>query len=113
MDNDILMNALSAQIEISIALIGMVRKPFVEPIVLAERWGITQEKVQKTVKAKSQRGIRTKLHSSLSRQFTTNDNNLCYHCLKHSAFSDMMFASKVFSRGNRCAQVYVTDFGWA
>ena len=25
----------------------------------------------------------------------------------------MMFASTVFRRGNRCAQVYATDFGWA
>ena len=25
----------------------------------------------------------------------------------------MIFASRVFRKGNRCAQVYVTDFGWA
>ena len=39
--------------------------------------------------------------------------NLCYHCLAHPVFSDMMFASTVSRRGNRCAQVYATDFGWA
>ena len=42
-----------------------------------------------------------------------NDCNRCYHHLAHHVFSDMMFASKVSSRGNRCEQVYATDFGWA
>ena len=37
MDNDNLATALSAQIQISIVLIGTVRKPSVEPIVLAKR----------------------------------------------------------------------------
>ena len=37
MDNDNLATALSAQIQISIVLIGPVRKPSVEPIVLAKR----------------------------------------------------------------------------
>ena len=42
-----------------------------------------------------------------------NDKNLHYCHLAHPVFSDMMFASTVFGRGNRCAQVYATDFGWA
>ena len=36
-DNDNLATALSAQIQISIVLIGTVRKPSVKPIVLAKR----------------------------------------------------------------------------
>ena len=36
MDNNNLASALEAQIQISIALIGMVRKPSIEPIVLAK-----------------------------------------------------------------------------
>ena len=51
MDNDDLAAALSAQIQISIVLIGMVRKHSVELIVLDERWGITFEKAQKTIQA--------------------------------------------------------------
>ena len=42
-----------------------------------------------------------------------NDRNLCYNCLTHPVFSDTMFASTVSRRGNRCEQVYATDFGWA
>ena len=33
--------------------------------------------------------------------------------MAHSVFSDMMFTSTVSRRGNRYAQVYATDFGWA
>ena len=46
MDNDNLVMSLSAQIQISIALIGIVRKPSVEPIILAKQWGIAPEKSQ-------------------------------------------------------------------
>ena len=59
--------ALSAQIQISIALIATVRKLSVEPIVLAIRWGITPEKAQKTIQATTQKGMRTMTHLLLSR----------------------------------------------
>ena len=42
-----------------------------------------------------------------------NGCNLCYCDLSHPVFSDMMFASTVSRWGNKCAQVNVTDFGWA
>ena len=63
MDDDNLATAFSAQFKVSIVLIDTVRKPLVEPIVLAKRWGITPEKAKKTIKATTQRGIRTKFHS--------------------------------------------------
>ena len=43
-DNDNLASALEAQIQISIALIGTIRKLSIDPIVLAKRWGITLKK---------------------------------------------------------------------
>ena len=49
MDNDNLGTALSAQIQISIVLIAILRKPSVEQIVSAKQWGITPEKAQKTI----------------------------------------------------------------
>ena len=67
MDGCNLATELSAQIQVSIALIGTVRKLSVEPIVLAKQWGITPEKAQKTIQATSQRGIRSMLQPSLSR----------------------------------------------
>ena len=47
MDSNNLAFVLSAKIQISIVLIGTMRKLSTEPIVLAERWGITPEKAQK------------------------------------------------------------------
>ena len=67
MDNDNVAIALESQIQISIALIGAVRKPLIDLIVLAKQWGITPEKAQKTIQATTQRGIRTMLHPLLSR----------------------------------------------
>ena len=67
LDNDNLATALSAQIQISIVLISMVRKPAVEPIVLAKTWSIAPEKAQKIIQATMQRRIATMLHPSLSR----------------------------------------------
>ena len=65
-DNDNLVTALSAQIQISIALIGTIRKASTEPIVFANRWGITPEMAEKTILVTMQREIRTMLHPSLS-----------------------------------------------
>ena len=90
----------------------MVRKPSLEPIVLARRWDITPGKTQQTMQATMQRGIWSMLHLSLSRQFRANDRNLHYHHLTHLVFSGMMFVSTVSRKGIRYAQVYTTDFGW-
>ena len=111
--NDILVLSLSVLIQLSIELIRTIRKPSVQPTVLAERWGITPENAQNTTQATMQRRIRTMFHLSLSRWFRTNDNILHLHCLAHLIFSDMLFASTVSRRGNSCVQVYITDFGWA
>ena len=98
---DNLPTALSAHIQISIALIGMVRKPSVEPIILAKRWGITPEKAQKTIQAAMQRGSKTMLNPIFSRWSRTNDRNLCYQHLAHPVFSDTIFVSTVSRKGNR------------
>ena len=65
MDKDDILTALSGKIQISIVLKGMLRKPSIEPIVLAKRWGITPEKAQKSIQATTQREIRTMLHHLL------------------------------------------------
>ena len=107
MDNNNLVTALLAQIQTSIGLIGMVKKLATDKI-LAKRWSFTPEK---TITATMQREIRTKLHPLFLRRVRMNDRNVCYHCLADFVFSDMMFASKVIKKVNRCAQAYATDFG--
>ena len=49
MNDDNHVTELSAQILVNVMLIGMIRKPSVEPIVMAKQWGIISEKAQKTV----------------------------------------------------------------
>ena len=51
-------------------------------------------------------------HPSLLRGFRTNDRNFHYCCLMHTVVLDMMFTSTLSRMGNRCVQVYATDFGW-
>ncbi len=38
---------------------------------------------------------------------------LRYKRLPHPTFTDTMFAGTTSRRGNKCAQVYATSFGWA
>ena len=106
-DNDNLATTIEYQIQISIVLIGMVRKPSIDPIVLAKQWGITPRKAKKTIQAK---GIRNMLHPMLARQFRMNDCNLHYHQLAQPVSSDTMFVSAVSRRGNKGVQFYALDF---
>ena len=64
------------------------------------------QKAQRTILAKTLKGIRTMLCPSLSRQCGINGFNLHYHHLAHPVFSNNMFASAASKRGNKCAQVY-------
>ena len=51
MVSDNLATALSVYIQFNIAVIGMVRKPSKELIVLAKRWANISEKAMKTIQA--------------------------------------------------------------
>ena len=62
-----------------------------------------------TLKATTQRGIRTMLHPSLNRRFKTNDRMLRYRRLNTDMYTDTMVASKKSLRGNNCGQIYVND----
>ena len=111
-DTDNLATELSAQIQISIALIGIVRKLSIESIVLAKRWGITPEKLRRLFKPQHREGLRlcSNLHCQDSSQKITG---IFIIVAWHILFSHMMFASTVSRRGNRFAQVYDTYIGWA
>ncbi len=38
---------------------------------------------------------------------------LRYRHLHHTTFTDTMFASTMSWRGNKCAQIFSSDFGWS
>ena len=87
-------------------------RPGIDAMTLAKNWGIGIEKAERTLRATSQRGIRTVLHPSLSRRFRTNDRQLRYRRLPIKVFTDTMKANEVSNRGNRYVQVYCTPEGW-
>jgi Reverse transcriptase (RNA-dependent DNA polymerase) len=81
---------------------------------LAKRWNIGLERANNTVKATTQRGVRSLLHPHLSRRFRTNDRQLRYRRLTHDIYSDTMESKTVsWFRQNRYAQVFGTNFGWS
>ena len=86
--------------------------PKIDHIKLSKKWGISPHKAKRTVKRTTQRGVRTVLHPSLSRRFRTNDRALRYRRMPHPVFGDTLFAGTVSKRGNNCAEIFVTSFGW-
>ena len=74
---------------------------------------ISPDLARRTVHNTTQRGIRTILHQSLSRQFNTNDQEPRYNRLQYTVFEYTIHAGTVSRRGNRCVQVYSTEFIWS
>lgn len=66
----------------------------------------------RTVKATTQRGIRTVLHPTLLRRFRTNDRQLRYRRLPIDCFTDTLFANTTSRRNHKCAQIFSTLEGW-
>jgi hypothetical protein len=85
----------------------------IDPQTLAARWMISPERAKQTAVMTTQRGVRTWLNPTLSRQFPTNDQMLWYKCVLHTMFSDTLFAGSVSRHGNKVAQAYASSFGWA
>ena len=50
---------------------------------------------------------------SLSRWFRTSDHQSRYRKLPHNVYSDILFATTMSRRGNKCAQIFDTNFGWS
>ena len=81
---------------------------------LAKVWRIDENTAKKTLNITSQRSVRTD-NPKLSRNFSTNDRTLRYKHLKEHFFMDTLFATSKAgksSRGNTCAQLFVTDKGF-
>ena len=99
--------------EFSTGDIKSQRKKLIDGDTLAKRWRIDRRKARNTVRATTQRGVRTCLHPSLSRRYPTNDRFMRYGRLPHSVFSDTMIAGVTSKSGNKNTQVYCTQYGWS
>jgi hypothetical protein len=76
-------------------------------------WSIPHEDAVRTLQLTTQR-LRHNADSSLSRNFGTNDRAVRYKKLKSYFFSDTLFVTgkAKSSRGNICAQLFVSDKGF-
>ena len=88
-------------------------KKQVDGATLAKRWGIDPRKAANRVKMTTQRGVRICLHPALSRRYPKNDRMPRCWRLPHPVFTDRMESGVMSKQGNRYAQAFCTQFGWA
>ena len=116
MDDDIYATVLESYVNtLSLweAKVHAEKVPGLDHLVFAKRCGISPEKALNTIHQTTQHGVCTVLHPSLSRQFKTNNRQLWYRRLPHNMYSDTLLATTVSRRGNRCTQIFATNFGWS
>jgi hypothetical protein len=115
--------ALEQHVTVSIAVLDTTKtvpgrihskagKP-VEAEMLAKHWLIPANCAARTVDRTMQRGVHTILDPTLSCRFLTNNHMLHYPCMPHPVFGNTMFAGTESKNGNKCCQVFATNFGWA
>jgi hypothetical protein len=115
--------ALKQQVTVSVATLDTTKtapgrihfkanKP-VDAEMLAKRWLIPANCAARMVNQMTQQGVHTFLNPTLSCCFPTNNRMLCRTCMPHPVFGDMMFAGTESKNGNKCCQVFTTNFGWA
>jgi hypothetical protein len=108
---------LNKEIDLDDIMVSAVhggRHQGVKPSELAKLWRIDADTASKTIDITSQRSVRTNT-PTLSRNYGTNDRMLRYKHLKEYFFMDTLFATgkaNRSSRGNTCAQLFVTDKGF-
>ena len=79
-------------------------------LVLVKKWGISIKKPLNIICHTTQHDVCIVLHLSLARWFRINDCQSWNRRLPHNVLGDLLFA---FRTGNRCAQIFITNFGWS
>jgi hypothetical protein len=85
----------------------------VDAEMLAKHWLISANCTARTVDRTTQQGVCTMLNPESSHRFPTNDCMLHYPHMPHPVFGNTMFAGTESKNGNKCCQVFATNFGWA
>jgi hypothetical protein len=115
LNDDTFIDGLKRHVNVSSAMLDVgatVSKPknIITSDRLAKTWGIGIEAAKRTrTKATTQRGVRSVTHPSLTRRFRTNDRQLRYRRLNTNMYTDTMFSTIRYTRGNVAGQVYVND----
>ena len=88
------------------------KKSVITKEVLAQRWRIGLDTAQRTLRATTQRGIRTFLNPT-DRRVSTRSPQLNFSMLRdRKMYTDTMFAKIKSARGNTCAQVWTNGQGY-
>jgi hypothetical protein len=75
---------------------------------LSRTWGIGSLAAQRTLKATTQRGVRTVAFPSVERRWPTWDLALRYRKLNHAVYHYTLKLSVTSLRGNRCSEMYAS-----
>lgn len=89
------------------------KKNIMSPDGLMKSWGINQDIAKNTIKATTHKAVHTVAFPSVERRWPTGDRPLRYKRLNHAVFHDNLKANVASLRGNTCAEIYATDFGWS
>ena len=81
------------------------------PESLASKWAIGIEAARDTLKVTTQRGIRNAVHP-IHRRYRTSMKHMRYPSLNCVVYTDTLFASTKSIRGNKCGQIFATDFDY-
>jgi hypothetical protein len=83
------------------------------PEQLCRTWGIGLPAAKRTFLSTTQRGIRSTLFPNIERRYPTGNRPLRYRHLPHQVFYDTLKSQIISLRGNKCSNIYATDFGWS
>ena len=85
----------------------------IKPSFLSKIWNIKPEQASQVIKQNTHL-YRQGHDVRLSRRFSTNDRMLRYKRINSRFFTDTFFVTNkaVSSRGNKCAQIFVSDLGY-
>jgi hypothetical protein len=73
----------------------------------------TLQRTENTIKATTHLRVQTVNHLNVERRWPTGDRPLRYRRLDHAVYHDTMYSEIKSLRGNKCCEIYVTDFGWS
>ncbi len=113
---ELFLESASSQFESAFSTLAAVtagRSRGVSAEYLAKMWMIPHDEAARTLQITS-RCLRTDIDSSLSRNIGTNDRAVQYLHIKTCFYTDTLFVTSAAksSRGNICAQLFVSDKGY-
>ena len=104
--------ALADNINVSSIHTAKDRRPKLNALDLAQRWGISIEKAWQTIVKTTQHDLQSVLHPMLSQWYRTNDCQFWYRCLPVDLYTDTLESRTASHRGNNYAQVFAHHNTW-